>query len=48
MCIYREEMKLSYKHVKGIWSDHFMENRREKSGIWDRYYFLGFQNHCGW
>ena len=29
MYIYCKEMKLSYKHVKGIWSDHFMENRRE-------------------
>ena len=31
----------------GIWSHHFMANRRGKSGSSDRFYFLGFQNHCG-
>ena len=25
-----------------------MANRRGKSGNSDRFYFLGFQNHCGW
>ena len=25
-----------------------MANRRRKSGNWGRFYFLGFQNHCGW
>ena len=28
----------------GIWSHHFMANRRGKSGSSDRFYFLGFQN----
>ena len=32
----------------GIWSQHFMANRWVKSGISDRLYFLGLQNHCGW
>ena len=27
---------------------NFMANRREKSGNYDRFYFLGLQNHCGW
>ena len=27
---------------------NFMTNRREKSGNYDRFYFLGLQNHCGW
>ena len=29
-------------------SHHFMTNRWGKSGISDRLYFLGLQNHCGW
>ena len=32
----------------GIWFHHFMANRREKSGSSDRFYFIGFQNHCSW
>ena len=32
----------------GIWSHHFMANRRGKSRDSDRFYFLGLQNHCGW
>ena len=28
----------------GVWSNHFMANRRGKSGSNDRFYFLGFQN----
>ena len=37
---------LFYLTVKdyGIWSYHFMANRRGKSGSNDRFYFLGFQN----
>ena len=31
-----------------IWFHHFMANRWGKSGNSDRFYFLGFQNHCGW
>ena len=27
---------------------NFMANRRGKSGIRDRFYFLGLQNHWGW
>ena len=30
----------------GIWSHHFMANRRGKSGNSDRFHFLGLQNHC--
>ena len=30
----------------GIWSNHFMENRRRKSASSGRFYFLGLQNHC--
>ena len=29
-----------------VWAHHFMANRRGKSGNSDRFYFLGFQNHC--
>ena len=37
---------LVYLTVKdyGVWSYHFMANRRGKSGSNDRFYFLGFQN----
>ena len=30
----------------GIWSHHFMENKRGKSRSNDILYFLGLQNHC--
>ena len=30
----------------GIQSNHFMANRRGKSGSSDRFYFLGFQSYC--
>ena len=30
----------------GIKSHHFMANKWGKSGNSDRFYFLGFQNHC--
>ena len=29
----------------GIWSHHFMVNRRGKSGSSDRFYFLGLPNY---
>ena len=32
----------------GIWSHHFMGNRRENSGNTVRLYFWGLQNHCRW
>ena len=32
----------------GIWSHHFMGNRRGNSGNSVRLYFLGLQNHCRW
>ena len=31
----------------GIQTDHFMANRRGKSGNSDRFHFLGLENHCG-
>ena len=33
---------------RGIWSHHFMANRREKNRKSDRFYFSGLQNPCGW
>ena len=35
-----------YDH--GLWSHHFIANRRGKSGSSGRFSFLGLQNHCGW
>ena len=32
----------------GIWSHHFMGNRRGNSGNSIRRYFSGLQNHCRW
>ena len=32
----------------GIWSHHFMGNRRGNSGNSVRLYFSGLQNHCRW
>ena len=32
----------------GIWSHHFMANRRRNSGNSGRIYFGGLQNHCRW
>ena len=32
----------------GIWSHHFMGNRRGNSGNSVRLYFGGLQNHCRW
>ena len=32
----------------GIWSHHFMGNRRGNSENSVRLYFSGLQNHCGW
>ena len=42
------DLKLSFQKTKimgGIWSHHFMANRRGKSGSSDRFNFPGFQNH---
>ena len=40
-------MKLNTEKLDhGIQSHHFMANRRRKSGISDRFSFLGLQNHC--
>ena len=50
----RREWKswLKIQHSKnqdhGIWSHHFMANRRGKSGSNDRFSFLGLQNQCWW
>jgi len=42
-------LKLSMKQTKIMASDPIsMANRREKSGISDRFYFLGLQYHCRW
>ena len=39
-------LKLNIKNKDhGIWSYHFIANRKEKSGNSDRFYFLGLQNH---
>ena len=38
---------ITNKWYHGIWSHHFIAKRRQKSGISDRFYFLGLQNHCG-
>ena len=51
MKVKEESKKLSKtQHSKnkdyGIWSHHFMANRKGKSGNSDRCYFLGLQNHC--
>ena len=47
-----EESWLKTQHSKtkdhGIWSHHFIANRRGKSGSSDRFYFLELQNHCRW
>ena len=32
----------------GIWSHHFMADRRGKSGSSETFSLLGSQNHCGW
>ena len=46
-------MKVKEKSEKvvlghGIWSHHFMANRRRNTGGSGRLYFLGLQNHCRW
>ena len=42
------DLKLNIQKPKIIASSSitFMENRREKNGSSDRFYFLGLQNHC--
>ena len=39
-------LKLNIKKLNhGIWSHHFIANRRGKSGSSERFYFLGLQDH---
>ena len=33
---------------QGIWSHHFMANRKGNNRHSDRLYFLGLKNHCRW
>ena len=42
------KLNISKNEVYGIWSRHFMENRRGKSGISDRFSSLELQSHCRW
>ena len=49
----KDGLKLNIKKKKkntdyGTLSYHFRTNRRGKSGIGDRFHFLGPQNHCPW
>ena len=53
MRVKEESEKAGLKHnIKnkdhGIWSHHFMANKRGKSGSSDRFYFFGLQSHCKW
>ena len=53
MKVKRRVKKLaSFQHSKsedhGIWSHHFMANRRGNNGNSERLYFGGLQNHCRW
>ena len=41
------KLNIKNKWDQGIWSHHFMANRKEKRGGSNRFYFLGLQNHCG-
>ena len=42
-------LKLNIPKTKIMASGHhFMANRWGKNGKSGRFYFLGFQNHCGW
>ena len=43
-----QHSKTKIKASGSITICHFMENRRGTSRSNDRFYFLGFQNHCGW
>ena len=47
-----ESEKVKAQHSEnedhGIWSHHFMGNRRGNSENSVRLYFLGLQNHCRW
>ena len=42
-------LKLNIKKLRS-WHPvhHFVANRWGKSGSSEKFYFLGFQNHCGW
>ena len=43
------EFHLQHQSFQWIFSSHhFIANRWRKNGNSDRFYFLGFQNHCGW
>ena len=42
------EAQHSENEDHGIWSHHFMGNRRGKSGNSVRLYFSELQNHCRW
>ena len=42
------KLKIQKTKIHGIWSHHFMANRRGKSGSSDRFSLLGLQNHCRW
>ena len=42
------KLNLQKNEDHGIWSHHFMANRRGKNGNSDRLYFGGFQNHYEW
>ena len=50
----KTELKLNIKKKKktqqdhGIWSHHFMANRKGKSGSSDRFYFLGLPPKSPW
>ena len=41
-----EKIGLKLNIQNGIWSHHFMANRRGNSENSVRFYFGGFQNHC--
>ena len=40
-------LKLNIRKLHGIWSHHFMANRRGNSGN-SVFYFFWLQNHCRW
>ena len=40
------KLNIKKKDDHGSQSHHFMANRREKSGRYNIFYFLGLKNHC--
>ena len=42
------KLNIQKNEDNGIWSHHFMENRRGNNGNSERLYFAGLQNHCRW